>query len=119
MNSGLVYARSLAVIFTGTGLFGFFWVNVPYVVQLDLWQSFVYLVLAAIGWYYGWFYPNNKHLRYYNEAATATLLFLLLLGLAWPNWGDIIHLEEEENIFHAVLFIWGVITSWLTRKRTT
>ncbi|HBV33618.1 TPA: hypothetical protein DIC39_00005 [Patescibacteria group bacterium] len=116
MTAGLIYARVLAIIFTIVGFFGFFAVGVPYVVQLDLWQSLIYLVLAACGWYIGWFYHDHKKIRHYNETATAVLMVLLLFGLVWPNWGDILHLEEEENIFHAVLFVWGVITSALTPK---
>ena len=117
MNIALIFSRTLAVIFATAGFFGFFKVQIPYVVQLDLWQSMIYLALGALGFYFGWFYHTDKNVRIYNEVATGILLFFFLLGLTWPNLGDILHLEEEENIFHGALFALGVITSALTSKK--
>ncbi|MFH1866733.1 MAG: hypothetical protein ABIJ81_01480 [Patescibacteria group bacterium] len=111
----IYFARLTGIILTAAGFFGFFIIQIKYLIQLDLWQSLVYLVLGVFGLYYGFFSSNQKYLKSYLNTTTAVMMIFLLIGLTFPNLLDLFHLEEEEHLFHAILFLYGVITNGVTK----
>ncbi|MFH1111744.1 MAG: hypothetical protein V1712_01600 [Patescibacteria group bacterium] len=110
------FARITGIILIGAGLFGIFIVKIPYVVELDIWQSATYFILGLVGISLGWFSQSLLWLKRYLEIITAFSMFMLIFGISLPNYGDIFHLEIIEDLFHSVLFIGGVITSIINKK---
>ncbi|MFA4936750.1 MAG: hypothetical protein WC575_00435 [Patescibacteria group bacterium] len=112
------FARITGIILMGVGLFGIFIVKIPYVVELDIWQSAVYFILGLIGISLGWFSQYVLWLKRYLEVVTAFVMLMLLAGLTLPNLFDIFHLEVVENFFHAILFVFAIIVGIINKKRT-
>jgi len=113
----------LAVIsFSGlmmtVGLLGFFVPNLYYVVQFDSYQSFVYMLVGAAGLKFGFGSATDLIRRRYLDAVAIVNLTLLMIGLSFPNLGDIIHLEVPEHVFHAAVGMTAALVSDYFRKRT-
>jgi len=104
------YTRLIAIILFFTGLFGFFGGSIPHFVQLDLFQSFVYLIFGAVGLKLGFSSSTAPATR--SRYATATGIFglvLFLIGITFPNLFDIFHLEIPEHVFHLVIGVVGCL----------
>lgn len=94
ISSGLL----LIIGFTGFTLGG-----IAKIAQLDLFQSFVYLLLGAVGLKFGLSNTANKILARYTRAQGVVGFILLAIGLTLPNFLDLFHLEVPEHFFHGVL----------------
>ncbi|MBI5466208.1 MAG: hypothetical protein HY974_02890 [Candidatus Kerfeldbacteria bacterium] len=111
------YNRIIGLVLFLLGLAGFFIVKIPNFVQLDLFQSFVYLIFGAIGLQLGWAQAQNKTRSRYATATGLLGLIFLGFGLTLPNFGDIFHLELPEHVGHAILGLTGCIVGDLGKKR--
>ncbi len=111
-----IFVKITGLIFLAAAFIGFFKPDLLIIVQLDLWQSLVYLILGIVGIKLGFTKTNDYNLRYYVDVATGATMVLLLLGLTLPNFLGLFHLEQVEHVFHAIIFIWGVVTSALSKK---
>ena len=103
------YNRVMGAALFLLGLAGFFIVQIPNFVQLDLWQSFIYLILGAIGLQLGWGKAQAITRRRYATTTGIIGLVFLGFGLTFPNFGDIFHLELPEHIFHLLLGLIGCL----------
>ncbi len=102
----------IGVIFTSLGLLGFFKPNLMYLVQFDLFQSFCYLVIGALGLKISLDKePKQLQLKKYLTVVAVFNLVLMMLGLIWPNLGDIFHLEIPEHFFHAGVGLISALTA--------
>lgn len=99
------------------GLAGFFVPNFLYLVQFDLFQSLLYAILGVVGLKMALTNQTPKHRLGYLQVVAITNLLLMMLGMFWPNWGDIIHLEVIENFFHSGLGLIAVVASDIFRKK--
>ncbi len=112
-----IFAKIAGIILMLAGLFGIFVVKIPHLVELDIWQSAVYFILGLVGVGLGWFSESVMWLKRYLETVTAFSMLMLLSGLTLPNLFDIFHLETMEHLFHAIIFVFGVIASIISRPR--
>ncbi len=103
------YVRFVAIALFLVGLAGFSLAKLPNVVQLDLFQSFVYLILGGIGLKLGFSAADIKTSSRYARATGLTGFILLGLGLTFPNLFDLFHLEVPEHIWHGVLGLTGSV----------
>jgi len=103
------YTRIIAALLFLIGLSGFFIVRIPNLVQLDLFQSFVYAIFGAIGIQLSFGKAENKTRSNYATATGIMGLVLLLFGLTFPNFFDIFHLEVPEHIFHFIIGVAGCV----------
>lgn len=108
----------LGGILLATGLLGFLKPNLMYLVQFDLYQSFLYAILGAIGLKLG-LSPTTppRYSQKYFEALAIINFILLMLGLFWPNWGDIFHLEVPEHFWHALIGITAALMADYLRRQ--
>ncbi len=113
------YVRSLAVLLFAIGLWGFWGGAIPNVVQLDLFQSLVYVVFGAVGLKLGFSQTANKTLARYATASGIMGLVFLGFGLTFPNFFDIFHLEIPEHVFHALIGILGCVVGDYAGRKTT
>ncbi len=111
-----IFTKIIGLLFLTAGLACFFVPNLLPLLQLDLWQGLVYLILGSVGVKLGFSKTNEHNLRYYVEVVTGVTMVLLLLGLTLPNFLDLFHLEPMEDVFHAIIFVWGIVTSTLSKK---
>ncbi|MBI5733543.1 MAG: hypothetical protein HY973_01175 [Candidatus Kerfeldbacteria bacterium] len=104
------YVRPLAIILFLLGLSGFFQPQFWGVFQLDLWQSFVYLIGGAVGLKLS--LAPQTEIKYLKNYATTTGiigLIFVLFGLTFPNFFDIFHFEPGETALHLVMGVYGCI----------
>lgn len=101
------YVRGAAVLLCLSGLAGFSLGGVPGLAQLDLFQSFAYLIAGASGLQLGFGQATTRTRARYALATGLGGYALLALGLTFPNLGDVFHLELPEDVFHAVLGLAG------------
>ncbi|HAO81655.1 MAG: hypothetical protein UV57_C0003G0029 [Parcubacteria group bacterium GW2011_GWD2_43_10] len=101
------------------GLLGFFMPNVLYLIQFDLFQSFIYVVLGAIGLKLGFGQSTTKSQLTYLQGLAITNLLLMMIGIFWPNLGDIVHLEVPEHFFHGAVGLTSALAADYFRKRQT
>jgi hypothetical protein len=110
------YIRIIGLILFLLGLGGFFIGHIPGFAQLDLWQSFVYLIGGAIGMQLGWGKATDKTRSRYATATGIMGLVLLSFGLTFPNFFDIFHLEVPEHFFHAIIGVAGCLIGGKYKK---
>lgn len=104
------YSRIAGLILFAVGIGSFFVSGVPHFVQVDLFQGFLYAILGAIGLQLG-FSESTAIARARYATTTGIIgLVLLLVGLTFPNFQDIFHLEIPEHIFHLILGVTGCAT---------
>lgn len=101
------YVRIVAAVLFLAGIFGFALTRIPNVVQLDLLQSFTYLLIGAVGLQLGFSSASAKTQARYTQITGIVGFLLLAVGLTFPNLFDIVHLEVPEHLFHAVLGLTG------------
>jgi hypothetical protein len=107
---GLIwYNRFIGAGLLLLGLAGFFIVRIPNFVQLDLWQSLVYLILGAVGLQLGCGQTSSLNRARYATATGLVGLIFLGFGLTFPNFADIFHLELPEHVFHLLLGLAGCL----------
>jgi hypothetical protein len=113
--------KKIVIFFGGlmlaVGLLGFFIPNVLFLVQFDLWQSLIYAVLGATGLQIGLGQTKDLAQLGYLKALAIVNLVMLLMGLTWPNWGDIFHLEVPEHFFHGIVGISSALAADFFRKQ--
>lgn len=109
---------SLGSLMLAVGLLGFFVPNFLYLVQFDLIQSFIYSLAGGIGISLAISNQTDLVRRRYFDFLAILSLSLLIIGLSFPNWGDLIHLEVPEHFFHAVLGLAACLASDYFRKKT-
>ena len=93
------------------GLVSLFKPNWAYYVQFDLFQSFLYAVVGAIGIKLGFGRHSVGAQWYYTRGVGIGATLLLLLGLTFPNFRDIVHLEVPEHFLHALLGVGALFAS--------
>ncbi|MFA4818890.1 MAG: DUF4383 domain-containing protein [Patescibacteria group bacterium] len=104
------YIRPLAIILFLLGLSGFFQPQFWGVFELDLWQSFVYLIGGAIGLKLSFTSQTEiKYLKNYATTVGIVSLVFVLFGLTFPNFFDWFHLEPGETVLHLVIGVYGCI----------
>lgn len=103
------YVRIIGLVLFLLGLGGFFIGRIPNFAQLDLWQSFVYLILGAIGLQLGFGKALDKTRSRYATATGIMGLILLGFGLTFSNLFDIFHLEVPEHFFHTIVSVTGCL----------
>jgi len=91
---------TFAVVFTAVGLYGMLVGRVGYLVQFDLFQSLTYTILGFVGLKLGIENTNVQAMRRYISAVAILSLFLFVLGLTFPNFRDLVHLEVPEHVLH-------------------
>ena len=99
------------------GIFGLLIGHLGYFVQLDAFQSFLYLGLGAAG-LYGCASNNSIYAHRYLRLVIIVNLVLLGLGLTLPNLWDIMHLEIPEHIFHLCMAIAAALCLEIERKKS-
>lgn len=108
---------SFSALMLLAGLLGFFVPNILYLVQFDLWQSFIYTILGAIGLKLGLSKNTTPPAQQWYLASLAVVsLTLLTLGIFWPNLADIIHLEVPEHFWHGAVGLLAVLAWEKSRK---
>ncbi len=85
--------------------------NWAYYVQFDLFQSFIYALAGAVGLKLGLGRHSVGSQWYYVRGLGIAGLCLLLLGLTFPNFRDIVHLEVPEHVFHGILGVAALFAS--------
>ena len=106
-----VTAAILGTMLFGVGLLAIFRPNLSYIVQFDLFQGFLYAVTGAIGLKLAFGRHSVGARWYYVRGVGIGGVLLLLLGLTFPNFKDILHLEIPEHVFHAVIGIGALFAS--------
>lgn len=101
------YVRSVALVLFALGLTGFWLGRVPSFAELSLFQSFVYLIVGAVGLKLGFSKGAARAQARYALATGIMGYVLLAFGLTLPNFMDIFHLEVPEHLFHAALGLAG------------
>lgn len=99
------------------GIFGLLIGHLGYFVQLDAFQSLLYLGLGA-GGLYGSTSDNSKYSLRYLRLIIIVNLVLLALGLTLPNLWDIMHLEIPEHIFHLGIAISAAVCLEIERRKS-
>jgi hypothetical protein len=112
------YARLVGALLFIIGLWGFLGHPIPNIVQLDLFQSLIYVVLGAVGLKLGFSASTPKTLARYATATGITGLVFVLFGLTLPNFFDLFHLEVAEHVFHVVLGVAGSLVGGKHRPTT-
>ncbi|MFZ5391089.1 MAG: hypothetical protein ACOZAJ_02320, partial [Patescibacteria group bacterium] len=94
------FIKGLALSLLIVGLLTFLHPSLGNLVYLDMFAGLIYLILGAVGLKLS-FTKNiaNRYLANYCLITGFISLLLLLLGLSWPNFKDIFHLEPAENIW--------------------
>lgn len=113
------YVRVVALILFLVGLAGFTITKVPNVVQLDLFQSFLYVILGGVGLKIGFSATNGRQQAQYARVTGAFGLGLMAIGLTLPNLFDLFHLEVPEHIWHGALGLTGSLVGEHYLKRST
>ena|SRR3990167_1885949 len=113
------FVTAYGALMLAVGLLGFFVPNVLYLVQFDLWQSLLYGVLGASGLTLGLSHNKRPTQNRYLNALAIVNLALLMLGLSFPNLGDIFHLEVPEHVFHGVVGATAALLADYYRKRSS
>lgn len=99
------------------GLLGFFIPNILYLIQFDLFQSFIYITIGAIGLKLGLTKDTSViQQQRYLAALSIINLSLLTIGIFWPNFADIIHLEVPEHFWHGLVGLLSV-AAWEKSRR--
>lgn len=101
----------LGLLLFTVGLIGFFQPNLNYTVQFDLFQSLLYIVAGAVGITLGLGKHSIGSQWLYVRIIGICGIVLLLLGLTFPNFMDIVHLEIPEHIFHAIIGLGALFAS--------
>ncbi|MDP3986412.1 MAG: hypothetical protein Q8P77_03245 [Candidatus Veblenbacteria bacterium] len=113
------FVTAYGALMLAVGLLGFFVPNVLYLVQFDLWQSLLYAALGAVGLMLGLKRSANLNQNRYLNALAIVNLALLMLGLSFPNLGDIFHLEVPEHVFHGVVGATAALLADYYRKHSS
>ena len=103
------YTSVVATLLFLLGLWGVLVGTIPNLAQLDLFQCFVYVIFGAVGLKLSFSHTEPKTLARYATATGIMALTFLFLGLTWPNFFDIFHLEIPEHVFHALLGVAGCL----------
>lgn len=101
------YVRIAATVLLLAGLAGVNLGRVPGFAELTLFQSFLYLVLGAVGLKLGSGPTAPAALARYARFTGGFGLVLLGAGLTLPNFLDLVHLEVPEHVFHSLLGLTG------------
>lgn len=103
-----IYTTTLGLILLILGLAGFYYNEIFYIIHLDLWLSFVYLISGAIGLKLGLDKNTLPASRLkYIKTTTCVAFILVLFGFSFPNFYDIFHLEMTENVYHLIIALIG------------
>ena len=109
---------TFAIVFTTVGLYGMLVGHVGYLVQFDLLQSLTYTVLGFTGLKLGTENANQPAMHRYLSAVAVLNLLLFILGLTFPNFRDLVHLEVPEHVLHLTVGVWAALLTSVYRRPT-
>lgn len=102
---------AFGLILFAAGLISFFIPNWFYLIQFDLSQSLAYSIIGAVGIVLVAMNKSDLILRRYLTFLAIFNLALLMIGLSFPNFADIVHLEVPEHFSHAAIGLVAAILS--------
>ncbi|MBU1039209.1 hypothetical protein KKC17_03240 [Patescibacteria group bacterium] len=101
--------KLLAAALLLLGLTAFLHPSLGQLVYLDMFPGLIYLILGAVGLKLSYSKNSSVTLPSYLKILGFMGWALFLLGLSWPNFRDIFHLEPAENVWHLILGLAGFL----------